>query len=267
MKLRVIISILTFIALASTVLAQGEYSEGGEVDQVITVNIPSRLALHVTETSYNLDLDDPTTAGDPNNGFYPYDGTWASSWWPEGEGCYLLPKHVELNPAYESFIGLTNAVLANGIANASYPAVVLDNGDVAQVGGNYLKGSLVCFNQKVIQKFANVPWMLTADVEFSATGSMGTFGIVDVIMDRYYIPVGQPGHYTGGIDGVSEGAHRYLLNSSATGLVLSEHPSATTGGWLDDRVTEVFWFDGSETPGNHEITVTYTLTDFVGHSH
>ena len=254
MKLRIIISLLTLIALVSTALAQGDYEEGGgensdpTTNQTITVTIPERLALHLTETTYELDLSDPG-----NGNFVEYAGDWPSQYWPDGEGCYMLPKHVTLNPALETMIALTSAVYHNGTPVASYPAVILDGEGVAQDGaGNWQKGSLVCFNQKVIQKFANVPWTFSADVNID--GAIGTFGIVDVIIDRYYAPV----TYTNGYDGRNEGDLRHMLTQSESGLVLATGNGATNG-WLDDQITEIFWFDGTETPGTHTVTVTYTL--------
>jgi hypothetical protein len=31
-------------------------------------------------------------------------------------------------------------------------------------------------------------------------------------------------------------------------------------GWLDDYITEGFWFDGSELPGTYEFNVIFMLT-------
>lgn len=269
MFVRRLLALSALATLVSVAVAQGTYTDnsgggtGASAIQTITIDIPTRVALHLTETSYALDLNDlPAWTG----------GAF------DGEGCRLLRKGQEahvgtgilpvgvLDPN-----GLAGWAAAYGGANLTpylvlellalnnpdvqtYPAVVLDNGDVAQDEDGYLKGTLVCFNQKIVQKFANTEWAFTADVTMA--DGVGQFGIID------RIPSGWPPI----TNGFPEGETRHLISESTNGLALAGHVAngtsgGATGGWLDDHITELFWFDGTETPGaGKQIVVTYTLT-------
>lgn len=224
MFIRKLLVVLAFAALAATAAAQPDFnynSEGGDrtrVRQQIELTIPTRVALHITDTDFALDLNNL-----------------------EGAGCRMVPKGV-MPSDYNSL----RSYARGGQAVSIYPAVVLDqNGNVAEVAGTYQKGTLVCRTEFVVQKFANTGWELTADVDM--TEGSGKFGIRDDALK-------------GGVpDGSAESNYRHLIGASADGLILA-HSGSPTGGWLDDKIEELFWFDGTETPGDKTITVTFVLT-------
>ncbi|HEX7039731.1 MAG TPA: hypothetical protein VF202_06450 [Trueperaceae bacterium] len=226
MFIRKLLVVLAFAALAATAAAQPDFnynSEGGDrtrVRQQIELTIPTRVALHITDTDFALDLNH-------------LEGV--------GAGCRMVPKGV-MPSDYNS---LRRYALGGQVVSI-YPAVVLDqNGNVAEVDGTYQKGTLVCRTEFVVQKFANTGWELTADVDM--TEGSGKFGIRDDALK-------------GGVpDGSAESNYRHLIGASADGLILA-HSGSPTGGWLDDKIEELFWFDGTETPGDKTITVTFVLT-------
>lgn len=265
MKKFVPLTIAAFFLLGTVGLAQNySTNDPGQnatsQTQDITVTIPERVAMHLTESSYSLDLNNPpaydTTSNegcrllrkgqehDVSNGVIPT-GTLDSSGLASG---YVPFQGVQLG----SYLVLELLAL-NNPAVATYPAAVLTSGGnvATDSNGDYLKGTLVCFNRKTVQKFSNAAsgWKFSADVTMSP--GVGQFGIID--RTPGYLPA------VSIVNGQNESDYRHLLNSTSTGLMLAKdsHP---TGGWLDDNITELFWFDGSETPGTKTITVTYTLT-------
>jgi len=223
MFVRKLLLALAGITLVATAAAQADfnYNETGDrtrVRQEIELTIPTRVALHITQTDFALDLNDLA-----------------------GAGCRLVPKGVMPS----DYQGL-RSYAQSGKAVSTYPAVVLDqHGNIATEGGEYLKGTLVCRNEFIVQKFANTGWELTANV--AMTEGSGKFGLRDDALK-------------GGVaDGSAESDYRHLIGASADGLMLA-HSGSPTGGWLDDKIEELFWFDGTETPGDKTITVTFVLT-------
>lgn len=223
MNVRKLLVVLAGAALAAIAAAQPDfdYNDGpnprASVSQQIELTIPTRVALHITQTDFALDLNDL-----------------------KGAGCRLVPKDATISN-YQDLRGYANS----GRPVSLYPAVVLDqNGNIAREGESYLKGTLVCKNTFVVQKFANTGWELTADV-YMDPGS-GKLGLRD----------DAPGLIT---DGSGESNYRHLIGASASGLMLA-HSSSPTNGWLDDNIEQLFWFDGTETPGDKTITVTFVLT-------
>jgi hypothetical protein len=247
------------LALAGTVFAQDydDNSGGGNtatVNQTVTIDIPNRVALHITKTSVHLDL----------NNLDDFDGA-----------CYLIRKDAIDN--YTNFDAFIAAIdFDNPVSN--YPAAVFDDaGNVAMDGDEYLKGALVCKVHKIIQKFSNYKhgWELAADVNIP-NGSGIKFGIKDLVEhDPFNV-------LDGNTDGCLKIAYhwwwgwhcaipspsylrRHFVSQTVKGLELDDATLALqrvgrTNGWLDDHIFEYFLFDGSEVAGSHAVELEFTLT-------
>ncbi|WP_038057613.1 hypothetical protein [Thermus amyloliquefaciens] len=198
------------------------------VKEKVKVIIPPRYALHLTEDEWNLNLNEPPEAPESYT-FNPYDPK------PPAEGCYLVPKTVK------SPEDLINYALGGGIFRpiGAYPAAKDYDNDGKL--SDEEKGTLICVNHKILQKFSNDPdgWQLSVSVTGTPASGFGWFGLADLIN---YMPMG--GFYT---------------NSLPYGPVAVAQGSGPTGGWLDDLIVEAFWFDGSELDGTYTIDVTFTL--------
>lgn len=197
----------------------GKDGEAAEIEQAINVAIPPRYALHLTATEWVLDLGNLTL----------------------DDACYLVPKRVTFGwRAFKDYVKAWHAGRLGLTRTTHYPAVILDNaGNIAVVGDEYQKGTLICFFEKVLQKFTNVPdWQLEVLFDADYTG-YGRFHFVDFLANRPIIPFGTSGD--------SE-------------LFFWHDERGTTGGWLNNTLVEAFWFDGSEVAGNYRIDLTFTLT-------
>lgn len=205
----------------------GDGDDSVSVSETITVKIPVRYALHLTESSWELDLANPPEAA-ADYVFNPNDPV------PPGEGCYLVPK------AVQSVDDLIAYAQKGGVFKPidTYPAIKDYDGS-GTIEANE-KGTLICVNHKLLQKFSNDPdgWELLVNVTGPSTG-FGYFAMADLL------PFGPGGYFYTDSMPVSD-------QQIATG-------SGPTGGWLDDTIVEAFWFDGSEAAGTHSFTVTFTL--------
>jgi hypothetical protein len=208
-------------------VVSGDGDDSVAVNETITVKIPVRYALHLTESSWELDLANPPEAA-ADYVFNPNDPV------PPGEGCYLVPKKVK------NIDDLVDYAQAGGVFKpiGTYPAIKDFNDDGA-IDENE-KGTLICVNHKLLQKFSKDPdgWELLVAVTGPSDG-FGYFGMADIL------PFGPGGYFYTDSLPVSD-------QQIASG-------SGPTGGWLDDRIIEAFWFDGSEAAGTHQFTVTFTL--------
>jgi len=198
------------------------------VKEKVKVIIPPRYALHLTEDEWNLDLNDPPEAP----GDYVYDPDDPAL---PGEGCYLVPK------AVKTLTDLQNYLLAGGVFRpiGAYPAAKDYDGDGKLSDDE--KGTLICLNTKILQKFSNDPdgWQLSVSVTGTPSSGFGYFGLADLIS---MMPMGG-----------------FVTNTLPYGPVVVASDAGTTGGWLDDTIIEGFWFDGSELDGTYTIDVTFTL--------
>lgn len=194
----------------------------------ISVTIPSRMVLHLQEKDWNLNLD-KLQAFDPRT----------------HEGCQLIPKKYQYG--IETFKQLHDLGNKIQIPVATYPAFISDGNDGVYYHKEYewLKGGLVCHNQKIVQKFSNDPdgWNLKVDVK--GLGGVGKFFIGEYVHDRY-----NPNRNVQVAPGQMMAEDSSLVMATGKG---------TTNGFLDDIIYEGFYFDGTEVAGNHTVYVTFTL--------
>lgn len=226
----------------------GDYSYGAKsvsVTEKIVITIPNRVALHITDTGFSLNLDNL--------------GAFIGTGYNGLRNCFLVPK--SLQGGILTFADL-EAAIALGIKVSSYPAVVLDaNGNIVlDTNLGYLKGGLVCVNFKVVQKFSNATrgWQLDATVDLN--GNVGQFGILDSA-DEALVAVG--GGYTSGSLYASTSLVSKLVSADTSFNLATNtdyNVGYTTGGFLDDYIAEFFYFDGSETAGTGGVDVMFTLT-------
>jgi hypothetical protein len=197
-----------------------------DLKEAITVRIPLRLALHLTESRWDLDLAHPPR-GDVS----------------AKEGCFLVPKGFQGGPK-----DLLALLEAGQLTPAdTYPAIVDADGN-GQISDDE-KGTLVCFNKKVLQKFCNnweegtgygCEFDLKVNVvrPFPFTGNYGRMFFHD---DVTLPPVGEV--YVREFVEIVPGQ-----NDNGEPIEMVKVKGARFPGWLDDFITEGFWFDGSEVP-------------------
>lgn len=191
------------------------------VDQGISVTIPERAALHVTDGAWILNLNSDADIA---------------------EYCWFLSKaNAAMGPDVLALIGLAATRNPGGwlepAAGFGYPAIRPNDPGISDLD----KGYLVCALQKVVQLFSNDPDGHDFTITFSGApaGGFGVFGLTSSLA-------------SGTTAIVANGAD--LLTTTSTN---------TTGGWLDHRITEGFFFDGSEEAGTYNLVVTYTLANLA----
>ena len=234
--------VLVGAALAQSTTTSGQaWAISGNDDtsvsltETIKVTIPVRYALHLTDTRWELNLNNPPMGVDYT--FNPNE--WAA---PE-DGCYLVPKFITNGDELKDYL-IEGGVL-RGID--SYPAIRDFNTD-GKIEDTE-KGTLICVHHKTLQKFSNDPkgWKLAISVtnaQDTPTSGFGYFGMADHIL-----PAGGWGYF-------------YTNELPVSDQVVAKAKKMTTGGWLDDDIVEAFWFDGTEAAGDYELTVTFTLAGF-----
>ena len=232
------VALLVVLALVGMAMATGPVqSEDGQawdtgkcqaqLAETITIEIPQRFALHLTETSWDLNLAEPPAAKEG----YSYNDEYPT---PPGEGCYLVPKAVKSIEDLQKYAEKGGWFEPIG----TYPAIK-DYKDPKGYISDDEKGTIICVNHKKLQKFSNHEgWQLLVDVT-GPIEKIGYFAMADVL---------------------PFGSHSFFYTDhSVTGMQMAAGES-TTGGWLDDEIYEAFWFDGSEVAGNYSVTVQFTLT-------
>lgn len=166
----------------------GNYDQGGNNDPAqlyedITVTVPAVVAMHLHETSWNINLSNLEgqncrRAGDHSTETgrdytYPLmDILRASSWKGDGKvvqgNDYSFVGNFTLPSSLAGFSGNPSSLMA---AQTSYPGIVFRNGDRRQVDW---KGPMICFNQKIVQKFSNARngWTFRAEVQGKNGGAV-----------------------------------------------------------------------------------------------
>jgi hypothetical protein len=211
------------------------------VTQDIDVRIPTRFALHITDTAWNLNLSVPAAID---------------------EYCRFVSKAATLGTHPPNALSLITAAASGTLSQVTedadgfgYPAIRPE-----AVTANHItntdKGYLFCVNSKIVQKFANVVgWRLTIRLDHAVGTPATGFGAF-AIADRFRLPSDHP-------------PTAWRLHPAATTvaggifpLVTVPMKDFTTQGWLNNYITEGFFFDGSELAGNYDLVVTYTLAGY-----
>ncbi|MFN4072380.1 MAG: hypothetical protein ACK4G4_03015 [Thermus sp.] len=222
MRKLVLLALSGLLALA---LANGgeEWNVGDQeatVTERINLTIPQRVALHLTEDEWVVDLNNPVPG-------------------QNGEGCYLVPK------GYQGSLedAINDALAGNFQPIDTYPAIKDLNGNGQIDEGE--KGTIICLNQKVLQKFCNNGDGCELDLKVTRTQGgpyYGQGGVVDNAPDINHTKFVQ-------FNGVDDGTPLELLK------VLGQR----LPGWLDDEIIEAFWFDGSEEAGTYQFNFLFML--------
>ena len=203
------------------------YDENGvqaAVKEKVRVIIPPRYALHLTEDEWNLNLNNPPL-GNPAT----------------GEGCFLVPKGFQGTPQ-----DALDAALSGTLRPiAAYPAAQDFNGNGKLEDGE--KGTLICLNQKVLQKFCNNREGCELDLKVTRTLGGPTYGKLGV---REEAPDINHTRIVEIIPGV---------NDDGDPLELLKVLGERLPGWLDDIIIEAFWFDGTEVAGTYEFNFLFQL--------
>lgn len=222
------LSVLAILALAmgAPVAVAAEPRDVGDqqatVTERINLTIPQRVALHLTEDEWVVDLNNPI----PGSG---------------GEGCYLVPK------GYQGSLKEAIQDALNGVFTpiGTYPAIKdLNNNGKIDPGE---KGTLICLNQKVLQKFCNNRNGCELDLKVTRTlggPTYGQLGVVDQAQDINH------SNFKPIIPGV---------NDDGDPLELLKVLNGRLPGWLDDLIIEAFWFDGTEVAGTYEFNFLFQL--------
>jgi hypothetical protein len=261
------------------------------VSQTITVTVPTRFGLHLHLNAWNLDLN---TAGQPAGPSCFRAGNHSSGLGTLGTGRDTIYTGPSGSIPVTSTAAVKDAAILSLIAASTYRGDQVADGanpysyigslawndtrmDTQPIGGYpgfYVngggvlewKGPIMCSFQTIVQKFANTNgWRFTSsltdnNVTPSSTNPAWTLPLY--VADRFT---------SGAIAGFSSatGGLRLLPGATNARTLASAAPTTgtaaprTTGGWLDDNILQVILFDGSETNGTYNGTVTYTLGDFT----
>lgn len=215
--------------------AEYEDQVGSEVSQEVEIEIPERYVLHLPARYADFELHlDRLELGHPD-----YTCVIVPTW-KDGQ---------EVTPTYRGAEGLLRAAIRGDLdthtRTANYPAYA-DGPDA-----EFEKGYLFCYWQKVVQKFVNVDncdcdrdWMLDLNITVKggeAHPSVGEFFLIDHYKGKLVA--------LGGIDGME------YHDRDRIGF-------GHTRGWQDDIVYEGIFLDGTETAGEYEMDVTFTIMPF-----
>jgi hypothetical protein len=220
--------VLSALALLGSLALAGEgYNVGPDqatVKERINLKIPQRVALHLTEDEWILDLNSPPL-GNPNT----------------GEGCFLVPKGFQ-----GTLQDALNAALS-GTLNpiAAYPAAKDFNGNGKLEGDE--KGTLICINKKILQKFCNNRDGCELDLKVTRTLGGPNYGKLGVREEAPDINHTKFVSITPGV------------NDDGDPLELLKVLGQRLPGWLDDIIIEAFWFDGTEVAGTYEFSFLFQL--------
>jgi hypothetical protein len=206
----------------------GEAYNVGEVEATVTerinLTIPQRVALHLTEDEWVLNLNNPPL-GNLNT----------------KEGCFLVPKGFQ-----GTLQDALNAALSGTLKPiAAYPAAQDFNGNGKLEDDE--KGTLICLNKKVLQKFCNNGQGCELDLKVIRTSGGPTYGKLGVLDQAPDI------NHTRFVEIIPD------VNDDGDPLELLKVLGRRLPGWLDDIITEAFWFDGTEVAGTYEFNFVFML--------
>ena len=224
---RMFLILSALLALLGLALA-GEAYNVGEVEATVTerinLTIPQRVALHLTEDEWVLNLNNPPL-GNLNT----------------KEGCFLVPKGFQ-----GTLQDALNAALSGTLKPiAAYPAAQDFNGNGRLEDDE--KGTLICLNQKVLQKFCNNRDGCELDLKVTRTLGGPTYGKLGVLEKAPDI------RHTRFVEIIPG------QNDDGDPLELLKVLGQRLPGWLDDIIIEAFWFDGTEVAGTYEFNFLFQL--------
>jgi len=109
------------------------------------------------------------------------------------------------------------------------------------------KGTLICLNQKVLQKFCNNRDGCELDLKVTRTLGGPNYGKLGVREEAPDISHTKFVSITPGV------------NDDGDPLELLKVLGQRLPGWLDDIIIEAFWFDGTEVAGTYEFNFLFQL--------
>ncbi len=149
--------------------------------------------------------------------------------------------------AVKTLTDLQSYLISGGVFRpiGTYPAAKDYNGNGKLEDDE--KGTLICLNKKVLQKFCNNREGCELDLKVTRTSGGPTYGKLGVLEEAPDI-----GHtrFVEIIPGV---------NDDGDPLELLKVLGQRLPGWLDDIITEAFWFDGTEVAGTYEFNFLFLL--------
>lgn len=242
----------------------------------ITVSIPAIVAMHLHETSWNVNLanlEDQDNdcecyrAGEHNKdtgrddmydivGLMKASGTvWTGDGSVRSGNAYSFAGVLNLDPTFGSG-------LASKFARAPrYPGIQYGNG----MSNVVWKGPIVCINRKIVQKFSNAKNGWTVNVSLQGKGNapitpgFPTFILGDRVAKEGANTNAANPKFVETLYDAKTGTKKTLTFNRMQALGAT---AGTTGGWLDDYILEALVFDGHETAGVKEAAVKFEL---VGH--
>jgi hypothetical protein len=224
---RMFLILSALLALLGLALADEAYDVGEDqatVTERINLTIPQRVALHLTEDEWVLDLNSPPL-GNPNT----------------GEGCFLVPKGFQ-----GTLQDALNAALSGTLKPiAAYPAAQDFNGNGKLEDDE--KGTLICINKKILQKFCNNREGCELDLKVTRTLGGPNYGKLGVLEEAPDI------NHTSFVEIIPG------VNDDGDPLELLKVLGQRLPGWLDDIIIEAFWFDGTEVAGTYQFNFLFQL--------
>jgi hypothetical protein len=224
---RMFLILSALLVLLGLALADEAYDVGEDqatVTERINLTIPQRVALHLTEDEWVLNLNNPPL-GNLNT----------------KEGCFLVPKGFQ-----GTLQDALNAALSGTLKPiAAYPAAQDFNGNGKLEDDE--KGTLICLNKKVLQKFCNNGQGCELDLKVNRTSGGPTYGKLGVLDQAPDI------NHTRFVEIIPD------VNDDGDPLELLKVLGRRLPGWLDDIITEAFWFDGTEVAGTYEFNFLFML--------
>lgn len=233
-----------------------------EVQQTVTLKLPKATALHITANDLVFDIADiNSTDGTGSEMVCVFGSDYSPASTPIGTrgvqqkplGTHYLPDGDWTNSSTP-----TIKIMDHGGVVQHYPPYEIKSGELVTGSKKYF----VCYKTFILQKFSNAGnWDLTV------ARDGGTYDMW--IQDNSICSFNDPG--AGGTNGNGQTGLFILDTTNPVNLLPNNYTNNTTGSyselcsdamdksWLDDLVVVAVKVNG-ETAGEHDATLTYTLT-------